>query len=221
MNFQKENSMLKNKHLSLGMALRTLVICTVLVGVTALVASRVVSDDKKGPPEMSKEAMEIQKRMMEWGTPGPNHKHLDSLVGEWNTEGKFWMEGPEPKVILATASNKWIHDGRFVQSDYKSVWDGMPFNGTNTLGYDNYSKKFSSVWMDNMSTSMMVQSGTGDASGKNISYEGDAPDCQTGKVAKHRSTYNIVSKDKHVFEMHKELDGKWIKLMEITYTRKA
>lgn len=213
--------MLKHKHLSLGMALRTLVLCTVLVGVTALVTSRVVSDDKKAP-EMSKEQMEAQKRMMEWGTPGPQHKNLDSVVGEWSAESKFWMEpGAEPKVIQATSSNKWILDGHFVQCEYKSVWDGMPFNGTSIMGYDNFSKKYKSIWMDNMSTGIFSQDGTGDASGKNLTFEGEGPDCMSGKVVKHRTTYNVVSRDKHVFEMSKELDGKWIKLMEITYTRKS
>lgn len=212
--------MLKNKHL--GMALRTLLACSVLVGITALVASRVVSDDTKGQPEMTKEQMEAQKKMEEAGRPGPHHKHLDAIVGEWNCDSKFWMGPGEPMTAKATASYKWILDGRFVQEEYNSEFEGKPFKGIGTFGYDNTTKKYSSTWIDNMSTTLYVSSGTCDDSGKSFTFNGESPCCMTGKILKDRSEWKIISKDKHVFEMFKEgEDGKMMKVMEITYNRKA
>lgn len=219
--------MLNRKYLSLGVALRAFVLCIVLVGVSAFVTSRVISDDTAGKagepqkPQMPPEMAEMMKKMQELGTPGPHHRHLDAFVGEWNAAGKFWMGPGEPTATEGTATIKWILDGRYIQEEYRSEWGGQPFSGLSIFGYDNLAKQYTSLWIDNMSTAFFNSTGECDSSGKSFSFSGESPDCMTGKLKKHRMEWRVISKDKHVFEMHEaDKDGKMAKMMEIVYTRK-
>ncbi|HWL93199.1 MAG TPA: DUF1579 domain-containing protein [Phycisphaerae bacterium] len=214
-----------SRKLSLAMALKSLVGALVLVGVTGIVASRVVSDDKTPPPgqqQPSKEEAEMQRKMMEAGTPGQHHKYLEPFVGEWDAESKFWMGPGEPMVAKATATTKWIMGGRFIEMDYHGDFQGMAFIGRATTGYDNTLKRFNSTWLDNMSTTMFYSTGTDADSGRTLTFTGEAPCCMTGEIKKHKSVWKSLSKDKHVFEMFEEgKDGKSTKQMEITYTRRT
>lgn len=212
--------MTPRKNRWLALALRGVVVCLAIVGVTAIFTAQAVSDDP--PADAAKKAMdEMHKRFEEMSTPGAHHKHLNALIGDWNTENKFWMGPGDPQVVKGTASYRWIMDGRFVVHEYNSTWDGKPFKGLGYSGYDNLTKKYQNTWLDNMSTSIFVQSGSCDESGRTFTYEGEGPDCMTGKVVQHKSVLRVISSDRHVFEMHKPgPDGKLMKIMEITYTRK-
>jgi hypothetical protein len=68
---------------------------------------------------------------------------------------------------------------------------------------------------------MVTSEGDADASGKIVTLGGNYACAMTGE--KHKSTkqiYRIISRDKHVFEMHDPTMGENSKTMEITYTRK-
>ena len=66
--------MLKRRNLSMAAALRAVVACIVLVGVTAFVTSKVVSDDKPGDKHGGQPEMDpAMAKMIEMGTPGPEH----------------------------------------------------------------------------------------------------------------------------------------------------
>lgn len=214
---------MKHRNLSLAAALRTLVALVVLVAVSAFVTARVVSDDKGQPsdPMQSEEWKEMEKKYEEAGRVGPHHKHMEPFIGEWNAECKYWMGPGEPMTSKASSSNRWIMDGRFVQLDYKGEWQGKTFTGMSIMGYDNIQKKYYSTWIDSMSTSLYVQSGACDESGKTFTFEGEAPCPITSGMKKHKTVYKVISKDKHVFEMYEPgPDGQMAKNMEITYTRK-
>ena len=57
--------------------------------------------------------------------------------------------------------------------------------------------------------------------GKTITLQGSHKDPTWG-VMKHRAVWKFVDANTQIFEMyHKGKDGKQMKMMEITYTRKA
>jgi Protein of unknown function (DUF1579) len=86
-------------------------------------------------------------------------------------------------------------------------------------GYDNTKQKYNSVWIDDMHTSMFTSEGEGE-NGKVITLEGKYDCPMTGrKDLPMKQVILIISKDKHVFEMHDPTRGD-SKIMEITYTRK-
>ncbi len=213
--------MISRKQPWLAVALRGVVVCLAIVGVTAIFTAQAVSDEPPMDEATKKLHEEMQKRFIEMSTPGAHHKHLNVFAGEWNTENKFWMQPDQPHIEKGTATHRWVMDGRFLVQEYNSSFQGQPFKGIGYMGYDNLTKKYQSTWLDNMSTAIFIQAGSCDTAGKEFTFNGEGPDCETGKVTPYRSVLKVISPDKHVFEMYKPgPDGKMHKNMEITYTRK-
>lgn len=214
-----------SKKMKLAVALRALVCCVVLVGATALVTSKVVSGDEPGKkPEGGAPAMDpAMAKMIEMGTPGAEHELLEGMVGEWNAECTFEMEPGKPMTSKAKSSNHWVLDKRYIQQEYSGDFMGQPFNGMSVIGYDKYQKKYFSTWIDSMSTSLYVSYGTYDPATKTYTFSGEGPDCTDAsgtKMCKMKNVVKIMDKNKHVFTMFSEKDGKMVQGMEIVYSRK-
>jgi len=165
---------------------------------------------------------EMMKKAEAASTPGPAHQALDPLFGNWNAEVKMWMapDGP-PMTSKGTSKNTWALKGRYVQQEFSGDFLGKPFQGIGFTGYDNVRQKYRSVWLDDMSTSMVTSEGDADAGAKVIKFGGNYACAMTGEKNKETTQiYRILSRDKHVFEMHDPARGANSKAMEITYTRK-
>ena len=205
----------------LGVATRYLLLIVALAGVTALITSSAVSDDKKQPAGEVQEN-EMMEKWMAAGAPGEFHKKLDAFAGTWKGVAKHWMDpNQEPSTSESTMKNTWILGGRFLKQEYKGEVMGQLFEGMGLWGYDNLKKKYTATWADNMTSSIMAELGTCDASGKTFTLFGSHDDPMTGKAVKTKSITRVINKDKHVFEMFEPgPDGKMFRNLEITYTRK-
>jgi len=153
--------------------------------------------------------------------PGPNHKLLASLAGQWNFATKMWMQpGAPPEMSTGTAVYTPLMDGRFIQGEYKGTFGGMAFQGLGLTGYDNVAKHFTATWADNMGTSIMLMTGKYDAATKTFTYKGDMVDVmKPGTRVKVRQTVKVTDDDSHVMEWYEFRSGKEVKTMEISYTR--
>jgi hypothetical protein len=160
--------------------------------------------------------------MQKLGAPGPHHKTLSVLVGTWNAKVKFWMDpSKDPVESDGVCVRKWILGGRFLHEEYKGQAFNAPFTGIGLLGYDNAKKKYTSMWVDSMSTSIMTSVGTYDAGKKTFTFTSEGIDPYTGMKMKSRDVTRVVSDDKIVIEMYKQdPKGKELKVLEIVYTRK-
>jgi Protein of unknown function (DUF1579) len=186
------------------------------------VAGLALAQDKKPAPAADSQKADAAKNMEQAIAPGAAHKALEPFTGEWNAEVKAWMApGEAPSVSKGTAKATWILDGRYVQEEFTGDFMGQPFRGMSLTGYDNVRGKYRSVWVDNMSTTMVTSEGDLDAAGKVLTFNGEYACAMTGdKHKKSTLISRIVNKDKHVFEMHDPSLGANSKVMEITYTRK-
>jgi len=111
-----------------------------------------------------------QQAWMEYMTPGPMHEMMAKSVGDWKATIKFWMDpAGEPTVVEGTSKVEMILGGRYLKETSNSMVMGMPMEGLNLMGYDNATKEFTSVWIDNMGTGTMVANGTYEIQG-NTSY---------------------------------------------------
>ena len=184
-------------------------------------ADRPRGGEKFGSAKPSADQAEMMKKAEAAGTPGPAHKALEALVGDWKAEVKCWMEpGGAAQVSHATAENNWILNGRFLQQDFHGEMMGKPFNGLSLLGYDNTKQTYNSVWVSDMQTSMFVSEGKGESGNKVITLEGEASCAATGRTdVPMKTVFRIISPDKHIFEMYDGSKGQNAKTMEITYTR--
>jgi len=174
---------------------------------------------KAAPPMDEKAAMEMMQKL---ATPGEAHRKLDALVGDWVAKNTIWMDPSKPpEVTEGTSVHRWVLGQRFVGQHYDGKLFGQPFSGMGFTGYDNYRKKYISIWMDTSTTTIMNMSGSFDAAGKVLTTTGEMDDFTTGKAVTLRETTTIVNKDEILFEMFAlGPSGKEYKMMEIRYTRK-
>ena len=110
--------------------------------------------------------------------------------------------------------------GRYLEYVLKSDFMGMPFEGKGTMAFDKTEKKFKSTWRDNMSTGITYMEGTYDKNNSTLTTIGTSMDPMTMQEIQTKEATKFVSKDKYVMEMYMTMDGKEIKTMEVTYTRK-
>jgi hypothetical protein len=175
--------------------------------------------NKSGFSGSDVDQQEMMKKVEAAGTPGPGHKALQSLIGDWKAEVKCWMDpSGAPEVSQGTAKASWTFNGRFLQEDFRGQMMGKPFTGRTVLGFDNTKQTFNSVWLSDTQTSLFTSEGTGDS--KAITLEGKTSCPATGRRdIPMKTVYRILGPDKHVLEMFDGSKGN-AKTMEITYTRR-
>ena len=180
------------------------------------------AETAKKPMQMSAEEKAAMEAMQKAMTPGANHKMLNPFVGSFNVTVSSWMApDTKPMVTKGTSTNKWIMGNRYVQQNFTGTFMNMPFTGLGYGGYDNVKKQYWSTWMDNMSTSTMLMTGSTPDDGKTFKFTGTMADPMTGKDTNLEEHLTIKSKDEQVFEMWAPApDGKMFKMMEIVYKRK-
>ena len=179
------------------MKTRTLVSGFVLGSVTALLGGHALSQDHGDmDPAQMQRMMQLAEEL---ATPGEAHRRLDFFTGEWDTSTT--VMGMEPET--GTQSIKWILGGRQLQSEVNGSVMGRPFEGLGLLGYDNYKKKYTSVWCDSQSTTLLTSEGLTDQSGKVITFYGTMDEWMDGthdKAVKY--VYRIVDENTYEFEIH-------------------
>jgi uncharacterized protein DUF1579 len=183
-----------------------------------MTASPVLAKSKKpAQPDMNAMMDTYQKL----STPGEPHKQLASLAGTWTTKTKEWMDPSKPPTeSTGTCEEEMLLDGRFLQQDCTGEMMGQPFAGIGVIGYDNFTKKYTTTWMSSMGTGIFSMNGTASADGKTITLHGSHPDPFEG-VMKHRAIWKFVDANTQTFEMYGgHGHDKEKKMMEITYTRK-
>lgn len=163
----------------------------------------------------------MMKNWQAYMTPGDMHKMVASWDGNWTCAVTSWMQpGAPPMTNGGTATNKMILGGRYQSSYFKGSFEGMPFEGMGTLGYDNAKKIFISTWVDNMGTGVMKLEGPWDAATKSMELKGIMIDPGTGKEAPVRETFVINDDNTQTMAMYaKGPDGKEFKTMEIVFKR--
>jgi hypothetical protein len=181
-------------------------------------------------PEGGMPSMDQMQEMMEkMSKPGPNHALLNSMVGEWTADCKFYMgPGMPPSETKGTAVNTWEVGKRFVKQDFNGSFTmgpggpEMPFHGIGYTGYDNTKQKFVGTWMDTMSTGVMYSEGTYDAATKTFTLTAQMTDPMTNKPSTITEVIKIIDDNTHTFTMTGTgPDGKEMTMGEITYHRKG
>ena len=177
------------------------------------------TEQPEHPTEMSAQ----METMAKLAAPGSHHESLAKRVGKWNSKGTFWMEpGADPIVAEGVAEISPFLDGRFILTDYKGDFMGMPFQGYGLDGYDNGTQKHIGLWVDNMGTMMMTYEGSCEQDGKVTTNFSEFKDPASGMDMKMKGVTILENDDKITYEAFVQLpDGNEFKVMEIVYTRAA
>ncbi len=189
---------------------------------TALLSTLALAQTGNQQPQMTPEQKAEMEVYMKAGTPGAPHQTLASSAGSYDLKIKSWHEAGGPAMEdTGTATRTMTLGGRVIVEDVSSSMMGMSYTGHGMMGYDNVTGKYWSTWNDSMSTGVMVSEGTCDAQGKSCTMTGSWIDPIKKTPVKARMTTQWPSPTTEIFEMYGPgKDGKEMKMMEITYTKK-
>src|SRR5262245_29414547 len=186
-----------------------------------LFATAAVAQEGSKAPAMTPEQKAEMEAYMKAATPGAPHQMLAATAGNYDLKIKTWQApGAPPMEESGTATRSMILGGRVLVEDVTGTMMGAPYTGKGMTGYDNVSGKYWSIWMDAMTTGLMVSEGTCDAQ-KACTFTGTWNDPVKKGPVKARMTTRWTSPTTELFEMYGPgKDGKEMKMMEITYTKK-
>ena len=141
--------------------------------------------------------------------PGPEHKMLAKLAGNWTADIKAWFGPGEPKDSKGTMNRKMIMDGRYLQETFEGDSPARSSRG----GSDRLrwaKKKYIMAWIDNMETGISLQRGELRRENQDLHVHGEENSPTMGKIKSYVLT--IISDDEERFEMYrtplKEKDAK-------------
>ena len=192
-----------------------------IAGIGMFAGAALAQTGKEAPPMTAEQKAEME-AYMKAGTPGPQHQALAAMAGEYTLKIKSWHEaGAPPTEEGGTARRSMTLDGRVLLEEIASTMMGTPFTGRGMMGFDNVTGKYWSTWNDSMSTGIMLNEGTCDATGKSCTFTGSWNDPIKKGPVKARMTTKWTSPMVEIFEMYGPgKDGREMKMMEITYTKK-
>lgn len=156
-----------------------------------------------------------------YAAPSEAHKLMADEVGTWNCDMTFWSEpNGKPEKSTTTADIKMILGGRYQEAIYKGTMMGQPFEGKSTLAYNNASQEYTTTFIDNMGTGMMVAMGKYNEAAKSMEFKGEMVNPVNGEKTPYREVYTIVDPKTRKMEMFDVKNGTEYKSMQIVMTKK-
>jgi len=181
-----------------------------------------VKKDSGAAPAAPMDTTGMTKAWEDFKTPGAMHKWLAAQNGTWEGEVSQWMDPAAPPMKSKnTIVNSMILNGLYQQSKFTGTMFGMPFEGQSTTGYDNAKKMFVATWVDMSGSGIVYMTGNWDEATKTLNLKGRQTDPMTGKDCDIREELKIIDDNTQTMTMYGPgMDGKEMKFMEGTYTRK-
>ncbi len=154
-------------------------------------------------------------------TPGPEHKLLSRMEGEWNYKMYLYMApGQDPLEATGTATGKVILDGRYLKLLHEGVSFGMPYQAEQVIGYDRVKAGYITNYIDNMGTGFLIATGPAGQDGKSIEMKGTFAEPMTKSDTGFRCVQKFMDDGSFLMELYVTFEGKESKTWETRYTRK-
>ncbi len=195
--------------------------CISCSGLVAFAISLVAATGQAQQQDASPAPFEQEELLKKLATPGEHHRRLDALAGKWKLAVK-WRNTPDAKWAdsKGEAEYKWILGGRFLLEEFKYDMGGQPMEWLGIYGYDNYQKKYTAVWVDNMGTNTEFAEGQYDPKGPVFSYAGEQDDPATGGKRKFKWVVTVEGQDSVRFDSYdQDPRGKFFKNTEVSASR--
>jgi len=164
-------------------------------------------------------AVPLAAQQPEMPKPGPEHQRLAKEVGTWDAVIESTGMG-KPEKSKGENETKPMGGFWFVDA-FAGSFAGAPFLGHGVIGYDPVKKKYVQSWCDSMSPMLMMFEGTFDKDGKVLTMTGSGPSTG-GKTVAMRTVTTWKDDNTKVFELFETgPDGKEMRMLTITYTRRT
>lgn len=179
-------------------------------------SARTAPPDDKAKQEMQDYAAASQ--------PGPMHRKLEAMVGEWDVAMTVWIPGAQEMTIKGTCVKSMVFGGRFLKEELKTPNPVTQKMGDSVgyVGYDNATKMYQGVYLSDDMTGMIKYEGTLSDDGKTFTFAGTEAD-PTGKnpTMKFKVVTTVDSPDQHTMTYAYVMpDGSEVKAFKIVHTRK-
>lgn len=177
-------------------ALRLALATLPLLGLAACVTS--TANDPSGSRGNAGSDQPLQAPTLE---PGPQHKALHQLIGEWKFE-LLNMEDGEPGTVSArgTGTIQSVLGGRYLIWNTTAESEGGEVHGAGLLGYDMLQKQYEFLWVSGRTTGMPIARGEGVLMGRGIDFTIQVRDPRTGRLAVGRTLLRATDLDSFVME---------------------
>jgi Protein of unknown function (DUF1579) len=156
--------------------------------------------------------------------PTAEHTRLAKDVGTWDATVKSWTRpGSEPTVSQGVEVVKLMPGGLWAQSEFDGKFGDQEFHGCGQTGYDTKKGKYVGTWVDSLTTEIMIMEGEYDPAARTLTMYSKGTD-PSGKAYDAKMTGKHEDDDTRVFTMSmksEETKGEYVKVMEITYKRRA
>jgi hypothetical protein len=183
-------------------------------------AKDVTKDAKPAASSPSEAEMEAWMKAM---TPGEHHALMKAFEGTWATTSKMRMTPDQPWAeSTGSCTSTFTFGGRFLKTTYTGDMMGQPFHGEGLMGYDNIAKQYQSTWHDDMSTGIVMLTGSFDAEKKTFTLTGQCSCPTTGGQKPMKEVITLTSPNTYTMDFI-DLDPKGNEFvsMTINYTRTA
>ena len=149
--------------------------------------------------------------------PTEHHERVMKGVGHWKGTMTMSMPGM-PESTSDCSETVTALGGLWTQSQFRTNFMGMEFQGSATLGYDPKKGKFVGTWIDNMNPMLTVMEGVYDKEKNAIVMEYEMMDEMTGEMKPVRS-YTVTTADTYTMAFYDVKDGNETKTMEMNMKR--
>lgn len=154
--------------------------------------------------------------------PSKEHRWLEQLAGEWESEMEGTAGPDQPPVKHTGTETVRSLDVWVVCEGLTPTPDGKPMRTVMTLGYDPAKGKFVGTFIGSMMTNLWLYEGELDAGGKKLLLRAEGPSfTDPTKTAQFIDTVEIVSPDHRTLSSQfRADDGTWHHFMTAHYRRK-
>ncbi len=152
------------------------------------------------------------------GKPGPSHKILNGLVGDWDVEiTSLSAPSAVPDRSKGSSHTSWILGDRFLEERFH----GEGYEGLGLMGYDRGAKLFSTMWMDSLTTAMAVSRGEFSPATNIFDLYGEVYDPLLGRPKETHTQIAIVSPNEYEVRMLDAApNGERFYTLKLVYRRK-
>jgi hypothetical protein len=147
------------------------------------------------------------------GKPSSGHHVLERLRGDWNVTIKGAQDSS-----AAHSRIRMIFGGRYVVEDFEGVLGSAPYEGRNTIGFNNATGLYEATWIDSLNTGMMNSKGRFDAATGTLLFVGSIYNPVNGLVERVHSKLVFTGDDSFVLFIKSPSNQV---LMELAYMRQG
>jgi hypothetical protein len=167
--------------------------------------------------------MSNETQEMEMGTkPVEQHKWLQNLVGEWNTEAE--MTTPEGETMTSTGTES-VKDlgGLWAFAEGKGEMpNGASMEYKSAIGWDVSFNEYRGCWFASMSSHLWKYTGTLSDDGKKLTLDCVGPHMmKDGETANYRDVHELIDENTRTMtSFGQDDDGNWQQFMLVRYSRR-